>query len=320
MMNTSLIGVFRALGQCSDDVFSILALDHRANLIADLQKHQTTPVTYDEVVAFKTAVLRHLSRHTTAVLIDPDYGLPGLAQGVIPAHIGMLAPLEVTDYTANPAKRAFRPIPGWDVAKLKQAGFNGAKLLLYFHPDAPNAHLQTEIVERTIEACRAQQVPLFLEPIIYPLDPTQLLTGAERTAVMVETARHFSRPGVDVLKLEFPTDSSDETTWQAALHALNAACSVPWTLLSAGVPYEQFERQAQAACKAGASGIIAGRAVWADAIPLKGHERDGFLREVGSERMQRLTAICREHGVSWTHRHPPLVITEGWYRETSSSH
>lgn len=318
-MNTSLVGVFRALGQCSNGIFSILALDHRSNLVSELQKYQMMAVTYDDVVAFKMAVLRHLSHDTTAVLIDPDYGLPGLAQGVIPDHIGMLAPLEVTDYTHDPAKRGFRALPGWDVAKLKQAGFNGAKLLLYYHPEAPNARLQTEIVERTVEACRAQQVPLFFEPITYSLDPAQPLVGAERTAIAVETARHFSRLGVDVLKLEFPASDTNEASWRSALQALNAACVVPWTLLSAGVTYDLFERQARAACQAGASGIIAGRAVWADAIPLKGHERDVFLADVASLRMRRLTEICHEHGVSWTHRHPPLVITEGWYRETALS-
>ncbi|MEP7289744.1 MAG: tagatose 1,6-diphosphate aldolase [Chloroflexota bacterium] len=315
-MTTSLVGVYRALSQCSDDVFSILALDHRANLVAELQKYQTSPVTYDDVVSFKTAVLRNLGEHTTAVLIDPDYGLPGLAQGVIPQHVGMLAPLEVTDYTLDPAKRTFYPISGWDVAKLKQAGFNGAKLLIYFHPDAANVSLQTKIVARTIEACRKQQVPLFLEPINYALDSAQPLTGVERIAVAVETAHHFSEMGVDVLKLEFPTDDPDERTWQPALQALNAACSMPWTLLSAGVSFERFEQQAKAACQAGASGVIAGRAVWSDAIPLQGEERETFLGEVGSERMRRLTTICKEYGHSWTDRHPPLVITEGWYRET----
>jgi tagatose 1,6-diphosphate aldolase len=316
-MSTSLVGVFRALSQCSDDVFSILALDHRANLIAELQKYQTSPVTYADVVEFKSAVLRNLSKHTTAVLIDPDYGLPGLAQGVIPQHVGMLAPLEVTDYTLDPAKRAYRPIPDWDVAKLKQAGFNGAKLLLYYHPDASNVSLQTEIVTQAVEACRKQQVPLFLEPINYSLDPTRPLTGAERTAVAVETARHFSQLGVDVLKVEFPTDDPDSSTWASALEALNAVCIVPWTLLSAGVSFERFEQQAEAACRAGASGVIAGRAVWSDAIPLRGAEHETFLQEVGSERMRRLTAICKQYGHAWTDRHPPLVITEGWYRETA---
>lgn len=315
--NAALVGVYRGLGLCSDEGrFSILALDHRANLVAEMQKYQTTPVTYDQVVAFKLSVLRQLSRETSAILIDPDYGLPGLAQGVIPGQVGMLAPLEVTDYTHDPGQRAFRPIPGWDVATLKRAGFSGAKLLLYYHPEAANRRLQTEIVERAVESCRAQQVPLFFEPITYALDPAQPLMGAERTQVAVETARHFSGLGVDVLKLEFPTDAVDESTWPSALGALNAVCSIPWTLLSAGVPYDRFERQARAACQAGASGIIAGRAVWAEAIPFQGEAREAFLREVAQDRMRRLTAICRDFGASWMERYPPLNIREGWYRET----
>jgi tagatose-1,6-bisphosphate aldolase len=66
------LGVYRHLTQCSgaDGTFCVLALYHRDNLIAELQKHRTSPVAYEEVVAFKTSVAR-LSPRATAVLIDP---------------------------------------------------------------------------------------------------------------------------------------------------------------------------------------------------------------------------------------------------------
>ena len=85
----STIGLYRSLSQCSDAAytFAILALDHRDNLIADLQKHRAAPVTADDVVAFKRSVLR-ISDAATAVLLDPDYGLPSVAAGSSPDASG----------------------------------------------------------------------------------------------------------------------------------------------------------------------------------------------------------------------------------------
>ncbi len=44
----------------------------------------------------------------------------------------------------------------------------------------------------------------------------------------------------------------------------NAASSAPWILLSAGVDFDEFAIQVRIACTAGASGFLAGRAVWQD--------------------------------------------------------
>ena len=92
------------------------------------------------------------------------------------------------------------------------------------------------------------------------------LPNDELRRVVIESARTFSQMGIDVLKTPFPLDVAhepDEAVWRAALAELNEACRVPWALLSAGVDYPTFRRQAELACEAGASGVIAGRAIWA---------------------------------------------------------
>jgi hypothetical protein len=131
--------------------------------------------------------MRHLTTPATAVLTDPDYGFPAIVDGALPANIGLIAPLEVTNYTSHPSKRATTLIPGWDVAKLKATGCSGAKLLLYFHPGAANADSQTAIVDAIVEQCQQYNVPFFLEPVGYSLDPTQPLSNAERRQVVVES-------------------------------------------------------------------------------------------------------------------------------------
>jgi tagatose 1,6-diphosphate aldolase len=317
------LGLFRHLAQCSgpDGTFCILAVDHRDNLVAELQKHRTAPVAYEDVVAFKTSVAR-LAACATAVLIDPDYGARALTTGVIPGGIGALAPLEVTDYRPHPSLRQPRMIPDWSVAKLKRAGFAGAKLLLYYHPDAADAQQKTDLVDRIVAECDREQVPLFLEPITYSPDPSRELDSGQRRDAVIAAARHFSRRGAAVMKMEFPLDvkaEPDERAWTAALRELNDACAAPWALLSAGVSYEVFTRQARLACEAGASGVIAGRAVWADAVPLSGPDRDRFVETEGTRRVNELREICRTLATPWMRRTPAPELPQRWYAETAGS-
>jgi tagatose 1,6-diphosphate aldolase len=313
----STIGIHRALAQCSDarSTFSILAVDHRDNLIADLQKHRTAPVTGEDVVAFKRSVTRAASA-ASAVLLDPDYGMPSVAAGIVPGNVGLLAPLEVTDYRPHPSQRQPRLIPDWSVATLRRAGISGAKLLIYYHPDAADAADKTALVERLASECADAGVPLFLEPIAYSLDPARKLDAAEHRRVVIESARHFSPRGPSIMKMEFPIDAAserDERVWVDALRELDAACVTPWALLSAGVAWETFLRQTILACQAGASGIIAGRAVWAEAVALDGAERDAFIDTVARRRLEQLASIAHALATPWTQKVKPLELSPRWY-------
>lgn len=316
------IAKFRHLTECSNrhGDFNILAIDHRDNLVAEMQKQSGFKIDYSAVVSFKRSVIRHLSSPATAVLTDPDYGFPSILDGALPGNIGLIAPLEVTNYNPHPSKRATTLIPGWDVAKLKATGCSGAKLLLYFHPGAANAASQTALVDSIVEQCQQHDVPLFLEPVGYSLDPAQPLSNSERRQVVVESARHFSGRGIDILKVEFPLDvaqEADEDVWRDALQELDGACAVPWTLLSGGVSFETFLRQTELACAAGASGVMVGRAVWAEATALHREARDHFLSTTGVERMSQLAQVCST-GSPWMTRHTPPQMDEGWYKEAGT--
>jgi len=292
------LGKTRHLARCttSEGRFVILAIDHRANLWDELQKYHPTPLAASDVIAFKRDVTRILMPYASGLLTDPEYGLaPGVIDGTIDAHKGLLAPLEVTDYTLHPMEREVNFIPNWSVKHIKRAAGDGVKLLLYYHPDAPTAAKKRQQVEQIIAECGRQDIPFFLEPIAYSLNPQKLLTNAELLDISLHMASLFAGMGVDVLKMSFPVDakqSDDAAEWQAACTRLHHACAgTPWALLSGGVSYATFAQQAQIACAAGAQGVIVGRAVWADAIPLQGSERQEFLEGVAAGRMRELAAI-----------------------------
>jgi tagatose-1,6-bisphosphate aldolase len=125
--------------------------------------------------------------------------------------------------------------------------------------------------------------------------------------------------GVDVLKAEFPlnvAEEPDEVSWAEACRALSEASVVPWVLLSAGVSFEQFVRQTRIACQSGASGVLAGRAVWVEAVGLSGDERTRFLYATASERLNQLARIVTTYAKPWTDFHSDLdqLAQEGWYQ------
>jgi tagatose-1,6-bisphosphate aldolase len=136
--------------------------------------------------------------------------------------------------------------------------------------------------------------------------------------VVVETARRLVPLGVDVLKTEFPVDieqEPDENTWRQACTQLSAACTVPWVLLSAGVSFDTFLRQARIACDAGASGVMVGRAVWKEAVTTNSPARTHFLNGVARERMRRLGTLCDALGRPFTDIYNRPQLTPNWYRE-----
>ena len=164
-------------------------------------------------------------------------------------------------------------------------------------------------------------LPLLVEPVVYSTEPgvpkQSAQFAASRPALVIETARRIGALGVDVLKMEFPHDAGfndDEAAWAAACAALNEAALVPWTLLSAGVDYHTFKRQVKVACQSGASGFVAGRAIWKEALNVTGAEREAFLRTTAAQRMAELAALVETYARPWTALHPDLAseVGEGW--------
>lgn len=317
-METTL-GKYRHLSRTATEAghFVVLAIDHRENLRRLLDKESPQPITDAGFTTFKGAILSALLPSASAVLTDPAYGIgAGIAAQSISGRLGLLAPVEVTDYDAHPSERDIAYMPDWSVAKIKRVGGDGVKLLLPYHPDGEKAPAHREAVERIVADCTRHDIPFFLEPIPYSLDPAKKLDNAELRQVSVANMRLFSDMGVDVLKVPFPVDakqSDDEDTWRDACMELDAASGVPWALLSAGVSFDVFARQAQVACSAGASGVIVGRAVWAEAVTHQGTARQQFIESTAVARMRTLMDICTRHATPWTQRVSLPEITPDWY-------
>lgn len=316
-----LLGKRRGLTACAtaDGQFNVLALDHRQNLRRELRPDSPDRVSYADMVEFKLAVTRALAPAASGILLDPEVGVgQAIANGAIPGGTGLIVAIEATGYEGGPGARVSRVLPGWSVAAAKRIGASAAKLLVYYHPEAPNAPDQERLVATVARECADIDLALFVEPLSFALDGGKL-SGDDRRRVVVETARRLTTLGVDVLKAEFPYDPgvTDRSRWAEACQELDAASTVPWVLLSGGVDDPTFEAQVEVACDAGASGALVGRSVWADATQLDEPARSDFLATTGIDRLSRLGAVIGRHGRSWIPRWTaalrPEKPGEGWY-------
>jgi tagatose 1,6-diphosphate aldolase len=312
------IGKLRGLQQCTSPqgTFTCLALDHRQNLRRALNPSDPGLVSDADLTGFKLAVTSALADRATAVLLDPEYGAAqAVASGALPGGTGLVVALEITGYGGDPTDRQSRLLPGWGAAQAKRMGASMVKLLVYYHPAAGSAAEIEAFVRQVAQECAGLDLGLMLEPLSYPLEAERKLSTPEKREVVVETARRLTVPGVDVLKSEFPLDAeAGESAWAEACAAISAASPAPWILLSAAVEYETYLRQVEVACRAGASGIAVGRAVWQEAVGLSASARPEFLKTVARPRLERLTALCSELGKPWSDFYTPAGVTPDWYK------
>jgi tagatose 1,6-diphosphate aldolase len=323
------IGKIRGLQEISspEGLITVLALDHRGTLIKAMGLNEKEPNVYTQVRDFKFMVIKYLLPHATAVLIDPQFGgAEAIARGVIPGTKGLMVTLESSGFKGESTARLNEIIPGWSPAKIKRMGASAIKFKIDYHPDAGKVTSQMDELVASVSAEAAElDIPLLLEPVSYSIDPKMKKESAEyarqRPAIVLETARRLG-PMVDVLKLEFPHDASfnnDEKAWEKACKDITLTSPVPWVLLSAGVEYDIFKRQAKAACQAGASGYVAGRAIFQEAAGMQGSAREDFLKNVSANRMKDLKEMATITARPWTKGYPGLVETadENWIKHYS---
>ncbi|HEX9012970.1 MAG TPA: tagatose 1,6-diphosphate aldolase, partial [Anaerolineaceae bacterium] len=250
-------------------------------------------------------------------LLDPVLGAgPALAADALPGTTGLVVSVEETGYAGPASARVSRLPEGWDCGKIKRMGASAAKLLVYYHPASSTAAGMRELIQRVAEDCRRLDLPLFLELLAYSPDPEQkeLSAGGRREAV-IRSAEELSALGADILKMEFPVDvrrEPDENAWGEACRELTATSRIPWVLLSAAVDFEVFQRQTEIACQAGASGVLAGRAIWKESVEAGPEQRMDFLCGTGIERLRLLGETCRKYARPYPGLFAPAAAPEDW--------
>ncbi len=316
------IGKIRGLQQLANDkgIMTMCALDHRGSLKKMLgRKH---PASYQDMVDFKLDLCRILAPHASAILLDPIYGAgQAVAAGVLPKATGLLVSLEKSGYSGEAEARITELLPDWNVKKIKKMGATAAKLLLYYRPDSDVAQRQLNTVKKLTEDCLTEDIPFVVEPMSYKVGEAESNPqnfAKVKPQLVIETARQITALPIDVLKAEFPADleyERDESQLLDFCHQLDEASQVPWVILSAGVSFELFYRQVEIACQAGASGFLAGRALWQEATQASSRqERLKFLETTVVERLENLTKVANKYATPWHTKLEASQVDENWYR------
>ncbi|MEM7033409.1 MAG: tagatose 1,6-diphosphate aldolase [Chloroflexota bacterium] len=324
-MRTLSVGKIRGLQTTTTHkgIFTILAIDHRDSLRVIINPDDPAGVPSSKLTDIKLAIIDHIAPHATAVMLEPVYNAAqSIATGAMPGNVGFLSALEEQGYLGDPFARETTLLNGWSVEKAKRLGASGIKLLLFYHPNAGEAaERQERVVQSVITDCARHDIPLFLEPMSYSLDPKVPINSpefaAQRRYIVIESVRRLGALGPDVLKIQFPYDASydsDEALWQEACQELNETSPVPWALLSGGDPFDVFKAQVKVACEAGCSGFMVGRALWREVIAAAPSEWPAILDQTVLPRFQELADIAKTNGHSWQEKYTMPTTDDSWYR------
>jgi tagatose 1,6-diphosphate aldolase len=275
----------------SRGVIAAAAMDQRGSLKSAIAKDKGVDkkdVTLQMLEEFKTAVARVLTPYASAILLDPEYGLP--AARVRAKNAGLLLAYENSGYDNTRPGRLPDLLDVWSVRRLVAAGADCIKILLYYTPfDPPGINeIKHAWVERIGAECAAADVPFFLEFVGYEEggDEKGLAFARKKPEVVAQSMAEFSKAqyGVDVLKVEVPVNmafvagskackgESAYTRDEAKEHFRRAAAVAkkPFIYLSAGVSNEVFSETLELASESGVnfSGVLCGRATWKEGIPV----------------------------------------------------
>ena len=293
-------------------VIAAAAMDQRGSLKKALAKDRGGDVTDRDMEEFKIQVSEVLTRHASAILLDPEWGIPASKRRA--KNSGLLMAYEKTGYDANTPGRLPDLLDVWSVHRLKAAGADCIKILLYYAPaDQPSINEHKHAwVERIGDECRANDIPFFLEVIAYEqgLDEKGLDFAKKKPELVAAYMREFSKDqyGVDVLKVEVPINmkfvegtksfaGAGAYTRQQAMDWFRKTADVskrPFIYLSAGVSNAEFSETLDLAGEAGTrfSGVLCGRATWKDGIPI--YAKDGaaaFRKWLESEGVENIENV-----------------------------
>jgi len=283
-----------------DGTFAIIAFDQR-NTLRRMFSAVGIEATDQDMRDVKVEVTRALTPDATGILLDPQLGVGAVMDaGALNPSCGLLIAAEPTDrgdFEGEP--RSYR-IPEQDAAWVKSIGGHAVKVLVMMNPQRevrtgePDITAETvDLVNAIVEDCRAQGIPSVIENLIFSPRGVETLSAAERERAIITSAELLTAVKPDLLKLEYP--GSPE-----GCKRLSDVLTVPWAVLSAGVDFDVFEDVIKISCDdGGASGFIAGRSVWKEAVGLNQTERATFLSETARPRLLKLREAIAGRATPW---------------------
>jgi len=310
-----------------DGIIAAAAMDQRGSLkksIASAKGVDPKTISDDMMSEFKVAVSKILTPHASAILLDPEWGLP--AAKARSSNAGLLLAYEESGYDNTKPGRLPDLLPNVSVKRIVDWGADAVKILIYYTPsdDAGVNEIKHAFIERIGAECEFHQIPFFLEFIGYDPkggDEKGVEFAKLKPQVVIGSMKEFSKPQyhVDVLKVEVPINANyvegssvykgekAYTRAEALTHFRQAAevATKPFIYLSAGVGNAQFVESLSMAKEAGTdfSGVLCGRATWKDGMPIYATKGVKALEDwLSTEGVKNINAVnaALSGAVPWT--------------------
>src|SRR6476661_6739425 len=198
-----------------DGIIAAAAMDQRGSLqksIASAKGVDSKAVTPEMMSEFKTAVVKVLTPHASAILLDPEFGLE--AAKARSSNAGLLLAYEHSGYDNTKPGRLPDLLPHVSVKRIVGWGADAVKILIYYSPfDEPQVNdIKHAFIERIGSECEDNEIPFFLEFVGY--DPKGgnekgIEFAKIKPQVVIGAMQEFSKPQykVDILKVEVPINA-----------------------------------------------------------------------------------------------------------------
>jgi tagatose 1,6-diphosphate aldolase len=322
-------GKYQKLEALSDEkgVIRAAAMDQRGSLLKSIAKEKgvdAKEVTRQMVEEFKIAVTKILTPHASAILLDPEYGLP--AAKARSKNAGLLLAYESSGYDNTRPGRLPDLLEDYSVRRIKEAGADAVKILIYYSPedDKRVKEIKHAFIERIGSECEDQDIPFFLEFVTYDpsgADVNTLEFAKKKPELVAKSMEEYSKPQyqVDVLKVEVPINmkfvegtrsfkGEKAYSRKEAMDLFQKASkstNKPFIYLSAGVSDDEFRETLELAAESGVkfNGVLCGRATWKEGIPVyakKGVKAlEDWLNDRGVQNIKALNAVLEKCAKPW---------------------
>lgn len=273
----------------------VVAADQRGGMRKVLADTAEAQKAIDEAMLgkVKAGIVKYLANKSSCILLDAVCAVPAVVDdGVLARDTALLIGLDASGWdTDENGYRISQLVPGITARRVRELGGTGAKLMVYLRADQPVAN---EVNIQTIRDCvadyAAEDLLLVVEFLTYQLDGESDADYAKAfPGLIVEGSRICLELGSKILKIPYPGNAD------ACRQVTDLCQGVPWAVLSAGVDHETFLGQVEIAMANGASGVIAGRALWKDCISLDPTILETRLEQVASSRLRQIQAILDAH-------------------------
>ncbi|MEY4469347.1 MAG: hypothetical protein RLZZ87_671 [Actinomycetota bacterium] len=276
---------------------AMVAVDQREALRGMFAAHQETAVPDSQLTQFKVDVARELSPYASALLVDQEFGIDAIIdQKVLAPTCGLIAAADLLVGPAGGAATDTAVDPDVDPLRMRDIGSVGLKfLVLWRNDESPESRLK--LVDEFNQLCAKSGLPSIIEVIVKP--PTDSSRSFDREEELIIAAKEASTWSADLYKAEVPFHGEgDLNAITRNSQRITEAVGTPWVVLSNGVKAPFFADAVKACAQGGASGFLAGRAVWADIVGAP--DIPAALREVSIPRLEKLAAIVDEFARPWS--------------------